>query len=242
MNRVLKVVRLQLVNRQTFIWIPLIILSGAFVLSLVVFSLIPVDGAKYGGAAQAPLWYFLAAGAMTVAYTFPFSQAMSITRREYFFGSVLTAMLTSAMLAVISVIGSAIERATDGWGMNGYFFAPPWLSGYDWNTSGASFEWYPFEVWGPAVLNFAIALTFFIVGFWCATIFKRFGAMWLTVTLIGGFLALIGLAWLAGEVDAWPTIGAWAETQSTAMWGFWLLLLCTALGGASYLTLRRAVP
>ena len=30
MNRILKVVRMQLTNKQTFVWVPLIVLGGAF--------------------------------------------------------------------------------------------------------------------------------------------------------------------------------------------------------------------
>ncbi len=40
-TRVWRVVRMQLVNRQTFVWVPLIILAGSFVLSLAVFLIIP---------------------------------------------------------------------------------------------------------------------------------------------------------------------------------------------------------
>ena len=39
MNRTLNVVRLQLVNKMTFVWIPLIILVGAWVLTLAIYLL-----------------------------------------------------------------------------------------------------------------------------------------------------------------------------------------------------------
>ena len=66
MSRTLNVVRLQLVNRMTFIWIPLIILFGSLAFTLIVFSMIPADGVKYGGGSQAPLWYFLAIGIQAI--------------------------------------------------------------------------------------------------------------------------------------------------------------------------------
>ena len=228
MNRTLKVVRMQLVNRQTFIWIPLIVLAGAFVLSLVVFSLIPVDGIKVGGAQYTPLWYFLAAGAMSMAYTFPYSQAMSITRREYFLGTLLSAMITATMLAAISLVGSAIEWATSGWGMNGWFFITP--GGTDLNLGG------------QVAFTFGAAMLFFVIGFWSATVFKRFGPLWLTVIWAGIAAALILIAWVVTQVDGWGAVGTWIVAQSLVTWGLWLLLLAAALGGISYLTLRRAVP
>ena len=102
MNRTLSVVRMQLINKQTYIWIPLIILGGAFVLALAIYAMLAgsgVTGPFYGGGAQAPLWYFLVVGIQALTLTFPFSQAMSVTRREFYLGTLLTAALTSAILA-----------------------------------------------------------------------------------------------------------------------------------------------
>ena len=91
MSRTLNVVRMQFVNRQTYIWVPLLVLVGAFVLSLMIFAMIPDDGVKVGGGSQAPLWYFLVVGVQSLTLTFPFSQAMSVTRREFYLGTLLTA-------------------------------------------------------------------------------------------------------------------------------------------------------
>ena len=90
MSRTLNVVRMQLINRQTFVWVPLLVLGGSLILSLVIFALwIPVVTApKYGGGAQATLVVLPGrrrAGDVTL--TFPFSQAMSVTRREFYLGT-----------------------------------------------------------------------------------------------------------------------------------------------------------
>ena len=45
MNRTLNVVRMQLVNRATYIWVPLIILGGTLLISLAIFGLISSSGA-----------------------------------------------------------------------------------------------------------------------------------------------------------------------------------------------------
>ena len=88
-NRTLSVVRMQLINKQTYIWIPLIILGGAFVLAMAIYAILAgsgVPGPFYGGGAQAPLWYFGIVGIQALTLTFPFSQAMSVTRREFYLG------------------------------------------------------------------------------------------------------------------------------------------------------------
>lgn len=228
MNRTWNVVRMQLINKQTYVWVPLIVMSGAFVLTLLIWAMIPEGGVKYSGGAQAPYWYFGVVGVQSLTLTFPFSQAMSVTRREYFFGTTLTASLTAAMLATIYVIGGYIERATGGWGMGGYYFSLDWI----WNP-------------GPAVawlLYFAIAMVFFMVGFGAATFYKRFGSVLLTVFLVGLGLAFVGLLWLIGRLEAWPAVGEWIAAQGTVGIALWTLLVAAVIGTLSFAPLRRAVP
>lgn len=231
MNRTLNVVRLQLINRQTFLWLPLIILFGALGLSLLVYGIIAaagVDGVKISGGAQAPLWYFGVVGAQALTRTFPFSQAMSVTRREFFTGTLLTAGITAVVLSTISVIGGLVEQATGGYGMNGYFFYMPWL----WEAGPVA----------AGVTSFAVAMFFFVIGFWAATIFKRFGTLVLTVTLVGVGLLLVAIVALVTLTRSWPAVlegGAALGAFGMALWG---LVLIAALASSSFLTLRRATP
>ena len=230
-HRTLSVVRMQLINRQTYIWIPLIILGGAFVLALAVYAILAnagVDGPKYGGGAQAPLWYFLVVGVQALTLTFPFSQAMSVTRREFYLGTLLTAGLTSAILAVIAVIGGLLERATDGWGVNGWFFGLPWI----WEAGAL----------GALLLNFVVAMLFFVIGFWAATIYKRFGPLWLTVVLVGIGVLLVAGMWLVGRLDAWADVFGWFATVGVVGLSLWGAVLTAVLAAIAFLTLRRAVP
>jgi hypothetical protein len=228
MNRTLSVVRMQLVNRQTFVWVPLIILGASFVLSLVIWSMIPYGGTKYSGGAQAPLWYFVAIGVMALAYTFPFSQAMSVTRRQFFFGTLITAAGASAMLAIVFIVGGLLEQATGGWGMAGYFF-------------------YLDAVWerGPLAAGFTyfvMALLLFVIGMWSATIFKRFGVVAVVSAWVAIALILVGGMWLVGRMDAWGDLFGWLGSQGTFGLTLWALVPLALFSGASYLTLRRATP
>ncbi|WDG18059.1 hypothetical protein [Microbacterium sp. Clip185] len=231
MNRILKVVRMQLTNKQTFVWVPLIVLGGAFAISLAIYGILFSAGATgtfYGGGAQAPLWYFAVIGAQALTMTFPFSQAMSVTRREFFLGTMLTAVLTAAMLAVIFVIGGLIETATGGWWFNGYFF-----------TVGVG--WEP----GPVlagVFYFAIAMLFFVSGFWGATIFKRFGTLWLVVTLVGVAAIIVLALFVVTRLDAWPSVIDWVA--SIGLGGITLLIagIAAVLAAIAFPTLRRATP
>ncbi|MFJ2543647.1 hypothetical protein [Microbacterium sp. NPDC087589] len=228
MRRTLNVIRLQLINRQTFIWVPLIILGGVTVLGVLIYAMIPGDGPKYIGAGQAPLWYFFAIGISAMTLTFPFSQAMSITRREFFAGTLLTAILGSAFLGVIFLIGAGIEVATNGYGLNGYMFYLPWL----WEAGPL----------GAFTVYFTLALFLFVVGFTGATIYKSWGPTVLTIASVALGLILVGLAFLATRLELWDEV--WrgilgAGALGLALWG---LVATAALAGISFLAFRRAIP
>lgn len=231
MNRTVNVVRMQLVNRDTYIWVPLIVLGGAFALTLAIYALLQNSGvtdAKYGGGAQAPLWYFGVVGVQALTLTFPFSQAMSVTRREFYLGTLLTALLTGGTLAAIFMVGGLLEQATGGWGMNGYFFYLPWI----WEG-------------GPLaglLFYFTLAMLFFVAGFWAATIYKRFGSVVLTAVLVSIAALLVLWLWLVGWANAWTSVFEWFATQGAVGLSVWGLVLAAVLAAISFLTLRRAVP
>ncbi|MFK0402629.1 hypothetical protein ACIQTT_09890 [Microbacterium sp. NPDC090225] len=228
MRRTLNVVRLQLINRQTFVWVPLIILGSAVVISVLIYAMIPVDTPKYGGGGQAPLWYFFAIGLSAMTLTFPFSQAMSVTRREFFTGTMITAILGSAFLGIIFLLGGAIETLTNGYGVNGYVFYLPWL----WEAGPL----------GAFTVYFTLALFLFVLGFTGATIYKSWGPTVLTIVSVGLSLVLIGLAFLATRLELWEQV--WraildAGALGLALWGLVAVAVLTAI---SFLAFRRAKP
>ena len=209
MRRTLNVIRLQLINRQTFIWVPLIILGSAVVISVLIYAMIPIDTPKYGGGGQAPLWYFFAIGMGAMTYTFPFSQAMSVTRRDFFLGTLATAVLGSALLGLVFLLGGAIELATNGYGVNGYVFHLPWL----WEAGPL----------GAFVVFLTLALFLFMIGFTGATIYKSWGPLVLTIVGVGLALVLLGLVvlFIAGNA-----LTALAPDYTTAMIGRVIAALC----------------
>lgn len=230
MNRTLNVVRMQLVNRATYIWVPLIILGGTLVISLAIFGLIANSGADaemFGGGAQAPLWYFGVVGVQALTLTFPFSQAMSVTRREFYLGTLLTAALTAVVLAALFIVGGLIEQATGGWGIGGYMFYLPWV----WSQ-------------GPVVAGlffFALAMLFFVVGFCGATVYKRWGNLVLTIVLVSLGFVLIGAMWLVGQLRAWGDLFAFFGSLTPIALTGVMVLVGALLAAVSYGMLRRAI-
>lgn len=228
MRRTVNVIRLQLINKGTFIWYPLIILAASVVISVIIYAMIPVDTPKYGGGGQAPLWYFFAVGMSAMTLTFPFSQAMSITRREFFFGTLLTAILGSALMGVLFLIGGGIEVATNGYGVNGYVFYLPWL----WDAGPL----------GAFVVLFTLALFFFVIGFTGATIYKSWGQLVLIIVSIGLSLVLIGLVFLATRLELWGDVGATIMDLGALGLALWGLVVTAVLTTVSFLAFRRTIP
>lgn len=231
MSRTLNVVRLQLINRMTYIWIPLLILGASFLMTLAIYAILSgtgLPGPFYGGGAQAPLWYFGIVGIQALTLSFPFSQAMSITRREFYLGTLLTAVITSVILAAIFVVGGYIEVLTDGWGFNGWFFRLDWV----WANGPAA----------AALFYFVTALVFFVIGFWAATIYKRFGAIGLTTVLVGLGVLVVAALYLVARANAWGAMFGWFAAQGALGLSLWGLLLIAVLAAISYGTLRRAIP
>ncbi|MBO1266958.1 hypothetical protein [Arthrobacter cavernae] len=117
MSRVVAVARMQLINKWAYVGNPLLILGAAFLLSLAIFALVPVDEAKYGGGSQAPLWYFVFLGIQSMTLVFPFSQGLSISRRA--FGVLVSTLGTVAILIGIA----ALSTLYLWWGSIGGWFA-----------------------------------------------------------------------------------------------------------------------
>jgi len=227
-GRILNVVRMQYVNRMTFVWIPLLILGAVLVFSVVIWVMIPYGGPKYSAGSQALIWYLLAVGIQSLTLTFPFSQAMSVTRREFFFGTYLTAATTAALLAVVTTVGGFIESATGGWGLNGWMFYTAWT----WDSGPL----------GAALSVFALAMLTFTAGFWGATIYKRFGGLGLTLVLVGiGALLIAGL-WVIGRLNAWVAVFGWLASLGVVPLSLVVLGIVVVLGATEFWMLRRLVP
>lgn len=230
MNRALKVARMQLINKQTFVWVPLLVIGAAFVISWLIFAILrlPSDASAFNGAAQAPLWYFAVIGVQSLTLTFPFAQALSVTRRTFFLGTTLVALASGVVIATLYVLLAPVEQATNGWGVRSNMFNVVWV------TDG---PWY--HAW---VFFLALTMVFFQSGFWAATIYKRWGATVLTTVLIGLGLVLVGLLALVAWQDWWAHLGSWFVAQTPLSLGGWMFAFAAVLATSAFLALRRAIP
>ena len=229
MNRPLAVARMQLLNKWIFLGIPAIILVSSTLIALAIIAVIPDSGApKMAFSGQAVMWYFLATGVQSLTLAFPFSQAMSVSRRSFYLGTLGLFAVMALGLGVLYWLLGLVEEATGGWGLNAHIFALPWIAEAAWYTQ--------------ILLYFALSTLLFMFGFWFATVYKRWRAGGLVAALVGFALILLAAVASATWTESWAAVGAWfVQLTPLALTG-WLLLGGVALAAGSYGTLRRAVP
>ncbi|MDR4533116.1 hypothetical protein [Glutamicibacter sp. PS] len=229
MNRIIKVARMQLINKWTFIGIPLLILVASFAFTLAIWLLVRRaggDGVLYGGGAQAPMWYFLALGIQALTLTFPFSMAMSVSRRTFYLGTLGLFALCALALSVFYYLMGLVEVATGGWWVDGQFFALQWIADNNWFVQ--------------IMFYFVLMVLLFMVGFLIATIYMRWRSTGMLVFFIGLGLVLLGIIALFTFGNFWPTFWSWALSWTAAGVTLWGAVAAVAMAGSSYLTLRRA--
>ena len=189
MNRAVGVARMQLINKWTFLGIPAVIIAGSFLLSVVIWSLIPDSvGVKYSGAGQAVMWYFFGLGIQSLTLSFPFSQGLSVSRRNFFLGTVGLFTVLAAVIAALYVVLGFVEQATNGWQLQGQMFAIDWVAGQPWFI-----QWF---------FYFILMMFLFLAGFWVATVYKR----WKTT---GTLIMSLSLAALLVGAGALITLQDW---------------------------------
>lgn len=168
--------------------------------------------------------FFISSAALTVNRTFATVLAFGGTRRDFWLGCT-TGFLTTALITAVG--GTALlglEKLTDGWFMGLPVFGTPILG------DGR------FLVTFFAILAYSLAALFTGAAF--GTVFRAFGAIAVTYSIIGTVLAIAGvvalLVWQRTHtLEFAAQLGPWLPTVIAGIFG----LACL---GVSYAANRRA--
>ncbi len=233
-TRVLTIVRLLFANPSTAIWTPLIILGFILLMNVAIFAIIlaniPEDGetANVNGGAFFLYVYMLVVAVMTINQAFPLSLGYGSTRRDFLLGFGVFAVLLSIGYSLLLATATAIEEATNGWGVGLGFFS----TGVLWQT-----DW-----WQALAFSVLAFLLFFSIGAATAAVYVRWKAtgmyvFWGAITVI-----VLGGGALVTWLGAWEQVGAffiWAGVLGSAAWSLIVTAVCAL---AAWLILRRATP
>ncbi|WP_299959799.1 hypothetical protein [uncultured Modestobacter sp.] len=233
MNRVVSAARLQAANPVVSLGVPWMVVSISFAINVAIWGLAdlaadPDASANTGGIASLYITVVVVS-AQLVAQVFPFALGLSLSRRTYYLGAALASLVQSLVFAVPLTVLTAVENATNGWGVGLDFWAPGAL-----------------DVGNPALQLAVFALPMLaacFLGAGIGVVFKRWGAT-------GMYALAMGTILLAGVVvvvvtwqQAWTDLWSWLTDRSVATMTLGLpAFLVIALAGLSYLGLRRAVP
>jgi hypothetical protein len=228
MNRPVKVAQMQLINKWTYLGVPALVIAGSFTISWALWAIIPGEGTAISGAGQAVMWYFLVLGVQSLTLTFPFSQAMSVSRRNFYAGTLGLFAVVALTVSLLYVVLGFVEDATNGWGVGGAMFSIPWVSDGLWIE--------------PLIFYFLAMVLLFMIGFWGATIYMRWRVTGMVILSISAAAILLALVALATWTESWPAVGLWFTAQTPLTVSGWAALTCVVLAGGSYLTLRKATP
>ncbi|MCZ2803481.1 hypothetical protein O2W18_00005 [Modestobacter sp. VKM Ac-2983] len=232
MNRVLGAARLQLVNPLVSIGIAWAIVALAFAVNVAIWAVADVDtradDSNTGGLAALYITV-LVTFIQAVTMMFPFAMGLSLSRRVFYLGTALVAVIEALGYGLVLSALTAIENATNGWGVGLDFWAP-----------GAV------DVGNPAlqVVVFAVPLlACAFLGIGLGVLYKRWGTAGIYVLTAASIIGAGGLVLLLTWRQAWDELGAWLGDRSVESWTIGLpAVAAAALAALAYLGLRRAVP
>jgi hypothetical protein len=238
-QRIWRVVRLNLVNKWSTIWLPIMIMGFIWVVNYLIWWIIwaatgPKDRAhalqntQWSGGAFYIFVYMLVVGITVISLTFRFALGYSVTRRDFYLGSALTFLLLAAGYSLGFTVLSMIEEATGGWGLGGHLFTSVYFG-------GGGF-------WARLFIVFVAMLFFFFVGSTSGALFMRWKVNGLLVAAAILVLLLVGSVALITLTGSWPAVGSWFVSMGPTGVVAWLLVPTAVAAVSGFFILRRATP
>ncbi|GAB3585554.1 hypothetical protein GCM10027406_34100 [Leifsonia lichenia] len=238
-HRIWRVVRLNLVNKWTTIWVPMMIMGFIWLVNYLIWWIIwaataPADrahafeGTQWSGGGFYIFVYMLVVGIQVISMTFPFALGYSVTRRDFYLGSALTFVMLAAGYAIGFTILSALEEATGGWGLGGHLFTSIYFGGGG--------------ILARLFIVFVAMLFFFFVGSVSGTLYMRWRMNGVLVAGAVLVLLIVGAVALITFTSSWPAVGAWFATMGPVGVVAWLLVPTALAAVSGYFVISRATP
>ena len=234
-----RIVRLHCIKPSVFFGVPLLILGGAWVITLIVTGLIAAGtgeavtfdasvGQRYSWAVISPQWYLVVVGVQAIAYTFSFALGFGSTRRNYWLGTALMFTLTSAVFALLIACLVQIEKATSGWFIGAHMFDTLWYG-----IDGFGVDFYT---------TFSLQLFVLFIGAGVTAVFMRWRVRGMLVLMFSFIAVLLAVATVLTFTNTWPELFAWLASLGIVGTFTAVLLLALASGVSGYAVIRKATP
>ena len=228
MSRLLAVVRMHLVNWPSTIGWPWGILLSSFVINYAIQSaLVKQNNGEAVTGGQLSIYVVIFVGyLLMVTQELPFALGLGVSRRTFHSAAGLILAVESVAYGTVLYLFSALERATDGFGVQLAFFALPFME-----TTNPLLQ----------VLVYTVPfLLFGVLGFAVGLIFQRWGPNGVLTLSVAVILAVGAAIYFITRAQRWPAVGAWfAEQSAVGLFVGWPLLLVVPLAAVGHLLIRR---
>ena len=226
MNTLVNVGRYHLVDRLIWIVMPWGIMAFSFLVNIGVALAVPTSSRGiYTGGLVSLYVFMLLCGSLSMTRSLPFGLMMGISRRTYYAGTALLVLTLGVVYGLGLTLLQAIERATNGWGLNLHYFRIPWIMDGPW-----------YETW---LTSFVLLVAFVLYGMWYGLVFRRWSVPGL-VTFVAAQIVVALLAVVAVSVThSWSGVGHFFTTVTALALTGVLAVVALAMGFGGLTTVRR---
>jgi hypothetical protein len=233
MKRVLAAARLHLTHPLVALGVAWLVVGISFAINWLIWDFADLqhqanDGGFTGGVVSLYITVAIV-HVQAVTQMLPFAMGMSLSRRAFYLGTLLFGVVQALGYGIALAVLTAIEGATDGWGVGLQFWAP---AGLDVDNVAVQ-----------VLVSGAPMLAFIACGAGIGVVHKRWGTAGTWGLILGSIIALGGLAVLVTALDTWAQVGQWFADRSVVTLAVTLpLALAVVLAGLTWTGLRRTVP
>src|SRR3954468_24790029 len=232
MNRILAAARLHLVHPLVILGVPWLIVLSSFALNWAIWAVAGLGSEPGGGFTGGILSLYitvLVVFVQSVTRLLPFAMGVSLSRHVFFLGTALLGGVQALGYGVALAVLSAIENATDGWGVGMSFWTPG-----------------PLKVDSlllQVVVSGAPMLAFIFAGVGIGVVYKRWGSSGIWGLTVLGMLILGGVSVLVTWWRAWGDLWAWLSAQAVGTLAIGLpVVLAAVVAALAFAGMRRVVP
>jgi hypothetical protein len=232
MNRVVAAARLHLVHSLVALGVPWLVVGISFAVNWLIWHFADLQhqpGANFTGGVISLYITVAIVFVQSVTQLLPFAMGVSLSRRSFYLGTALVGLLQTLGYGIVLALLTAIEGATDGWGVGLTFWAP----------AGMDVDNFLLQV----VVSGAPMLAFIACGIGIGVVYKRWGNAGTWGLIIAALLVLGGMSVLITALGTWVQVGQWFADRSIVTLAVSLpVALAVVLAGLSWAGLRRTVP
>jgi hypothetical protein len=218
------VARYHLLDKATWV-VPWVVLSFAFLVSIVIFAAVPYSPSAQDGAVVIIFIFSFIYGLLSVVQRLPFGLALGVSRRAYYVGTAFMAVALSVVYGFVLVLLQALERLTGGWGVRMRFFRVFWILDGPW-----------YLTWFTSFVGLTL---FAVYGMWVGFVYRRWNLVGVWAFVAAHVLVLTAAALIVTWADAWSHVGRFFTDLTAAGLAGILVAVVLALLGGGALTMRR---